>query len=141
MVRNFQEVTMSRRILYCVLLVVALAGAGCDMPNDGKVRGSCNDILFSCVCEDYIGSYWTEENMKLQCSSNTAFFSLDACNYTTLGGCKNASGMPVENIVWVYDEGCDDPFDQETAGYTRESCLAVGGQWVYPADMQDNGTE
>jgi hypothetical protein len=92
-------------------------------------KGSCNNIDYGSQCLDYVGSYWTEEYMKLNCGMGT--FSLDACPYTTVGGCQFGSGTMMETIMWSYDYGGDPVI--ESAPYAQGACNSItGGAWVLP---------
>jgi hypothetical protein len=94
------------------------------------VRGSCNAIPFGSTCVDYIGSLWTEEQMRLNCGGSNTSFSLDACPYSDLGGCRATKGTITETIIWNYPYG-GQPFTEEDAGYAAMACNALTvGSWV-----------
>jgi len=38
-----------------------------DKKSGGKAKGSCDAIADSSTCIEYYGSFWTEQQMKLQC--------------------------------------------------------------------------
>lgn len=144
---------------YLALLFVTgtliISGAGCaaDVPDSQNinytedvlplieetkptvaVRGSCNVIAASSHCEDYIGSMWTEEQMKLQCEG-TGTWSADACPYSDNGGCRVGKETIVENILWSYPYG-GSPMTGEELGYEIQACEALEPTaWVMPDDL------
>ena len=139
--------------IFVVAATLLVVGFGCsDMPKDqqvdyeedikplieekstGKVRGSCNMIDKGSKCLDYIGSLWTEQQMRLNCQGG-GDFSLNACPYAELGGCRNAKDTITENIIWTYNYG-GEPSTPESLPYERGACdILEISEWTYPADM------
>jgi len=103
-----------------------------EKTNPYKSRGSCNAIVKGSRCIDYVGSLWTEEQMKLNCQGDGTVFSLDACPYTEVGGCRATPGTITETIAWAYNYG-GDPVDGENAIYAEKACNAIGAaEWAKP---------
>jgi hypothetical protein len=101
---------------------------GPDSGEDYTVRGSCNAIGEGSTCVEYVGSFWTKENARLNCSSASAF-STSACPRPVLGGCRIGAGSATEIITWHYSYG-GDPYT-EVIQYATMSCNALpGGQWT-----------
>lgn len=96
-----------------------------------NVRGSCNVIAESSTCLDYIGSIWTEEQMKLNCQGSGTF-SKNTCPYTEVGGCRTAGDTVAETVIWSYNYG-GQPITPENEQYLAGACNALApGQWVTP---------
>lgn len=150
--------TRSLYVVPCyVFIFLTLLGSGCsgDMPKNqqvdyeadvkplieeanptNKVRGSCNVIDSKSTCIDFIGSVFTQDRMKLSCAEGT--FSLDACPYSDLGGCRATAGTISESIAWSYDYG-GQPIEKEEVQYMMGACNNLqAGQWVTPADLLKN---
>lgn len=138
-------------ILFASLLIL---GAGCsdELPegqqidyeedvkplieeNTGhKVRGSCDVIATASHCEDYIGSIWTEDQMRLNCGG-VGTFSLNSCAYSDNGGCMIARDTVTENIMWSYPTG-GQPITGEELKYEIMACDALAGaEWVMPESL------
>lgn len=106
-----------------------------EKTNSSKVKGSCNAIDFGSNCIDYIGSIWTEEQMKLNCQGANVKFSLDACPYPENGGCRMTGGTVSETIAWTYPYG-GDPISGEVLEMTKSACnINPLGEWVMPDDL------
>ena len=102
-----------------------------------KVRGSCNLIAKSSSCLDYIGSFWTEENMKPNCAGAGAW-SKNTCPYSDRGGCQTGGGTVMEAVVWSYGHG-GQPISIEEAGYMAGACNAIiMSKWVTPEIFLEN---
>ncbi|MDP1760416.1 MAG: hypothetical protein Q8L01_03165, partial [Candidatus Woesebacteria bacterium] len=102
-----------------------------EVDSSAKVRGSCNIIESSSTCVDYIGSIWTEQQMKLNCQGVGAF-SLDACPYPDFGGCANTPETISENIIWFYPYG-GEAFTAEEIVYAQMACNALDiSKWTTP---------
>jgi hypothetical protein len=99
-----------------------------------KVRGSCNVIAQASHCMDYIGSLWTEEQMKLNCGG-AGVFSLDACPYSENGGCLNGRDTIGEDVIWSYPYG-GQPITGEDLKYESMACDALEvSEWVTPDSL------
>ncbi|HLD31748.1 MAG TPA: hypothetical protein VJB37_02535 [Patescibacteria group bacterium] len=99
---------------------------------DWKVRGSCNAIAQASTCVDYVGSLWTEEQMKLNCQG-AGNFSLDACPYSEIGGCNTGLETIAEVVLWSYQYGgapVEEP--QYAAGACNNLPMA---KWVLPDEL------
>jgi len=108
-----------------------------EKTNPAKSRGSCNAIDFGSVCIDYIGSMWTEQQMKLNCQGAGRVFSKNGCPYSEVGGCRSTPGAIPETIAWSYNYG-GDPITAENVQYASGACnqLAPIAQWVSkPEDL------
>ncbi|MFH2062890.1 MAG: hypothetical protein ABIJ46_01925, partial [bacterium] len=98
------------------------------------VRGSCNVIETSSHCQDYIGSIWTEQRMRLECEG-VGTFSFDACPYSDNGGCRSTPDTITDNVLWSYPYG-GQPIDAESARYETMACNALEiANWVHPEDL------
>ncbi|RJQ34287.1 hypothetical protein C4566_02285 [Candidatus Parcubacteria bacterium] len=106
-----------------------------EKTNSSKTKGSCNAIAFGSNCIDYIGSIWTEEQMRLNCQGANVSFSLDACPYPENGGCRMTGGTISETIAWTYPYG-GDPISGEVLEMTKGACdINPLGEWVMPDDL------
>lgn len=98
----------------------------------GSVNGSCS-FLPESRCMDYIGSFWTRQQMELNCQG-AGIFSTNTCPYPELGGCKTTGGTITEAVMWTYDA--------EGLIYQQGVCNANPmGEWVLPAyeaSLQEN---
>jgi len=98
-----------------------------EVDRDGKVRGSCS-VIDKNSCLDYIGSFWTKEQMELNCKG-TGILSLETCPYSEVGGCRVGANTVSENVVWSY-------LSQEEASYQAKSCNAIPiSSWVTPDEL------
>ena len=103
-----------------------------DPNGDGKVKGSCNSVAENSVCIDYMGSFWTEEQMKLNCTGPEVSFSKNTCPYPEIGGCKSGGGTITEIIIWYYPYG-GEPITGELIDITRQVCnVTYMSQWTMP---------
>jgi hypothetical protein len=135
-------------VLFCALLM--LSSCGGDSPSGlsedevfdlteeigstTKVRGSCNAIAAKSTCMDYFGSFWTEQQMRLNCSGPGVSFSKDACPYTELGGCNTGTGTITDAVAWHYSRGAH-AFNAETAAHAARVCNNTSlSKWVKPED-------
>ncbi|HCC22069.1 hypothetical protein A2480_04230 [Candidatus Uhrbacteria bacterium RIFOXYC2_FULL_47_19] len=138
-----------------LLPALLLIGGGCteDLPEDqaidyqedvqplieeinpsNLVRGSCNMIATGSHCQDYIGSIWTEQAMRLQCEG-VGTFSLGTCPYSENGGCRATAGTITDNVLWSYPYG-GEPITGENVRYEAMACNAIEGvQWITPEDL------
>jgi hypothetical protein len=102
-----------------------------EVGSEYKVRGSCNTISDKSHCLDYIGSFWTDEQMQLNCGG-AGVFSKNTCPYTDLGGCQTSGGTFMEAVIWAYGHG-GQPISKEESGYEAMACNANPmGNWVTP---------
>ncbi len=93
-----------------------------------RAKGSCNLIGEGSTCIEYIGSFWTGANAKLNCSSAAAF-SASPCPRPALGGCNVSAGTGTEIVTWHYGYG-GDPYT-EVIGYAASACNALpGARWI-----------
>jgi len=67
-------------------------------------RGSCDLIAEASTCIEYIGSFWTDQQMRLHCES-TGIFSKDPCPSGMVGGCNIGEGVISDMITWFYLQG------------------------------------
>jgi hypothetical protein len=105
-----------------------------EVNEEYKVRGSCDTIGSSSHCLDYVGSFWTEEQMTLNCQG-AGTFKKTTCPYSTNGGCRAGGGTMVETIVWSYDYG-GNPITGENVQYETMACNANPvAQWTLPDDL------
>jgi len=93
-----------------------------------KAKFSCNLINDGSTCIEYIGSFWTKDNAKLNCSSASAF-AAKPCPRPALGGCRLNADTSNEIVTWHYSYG-GDPYT-EVLPYATKSCEALpGGHWI-----------
>ena len=139
--------------LLCSSVSIALlmvSGCGSDSPSGlredevfdlaeetgstNRVRGSCNAIAAKSTCLDYFGSFWTEQQMRLNCTGSGVSFSLNACPYSDLGGCNTGAGTIADSVAWHYDRGAH-AFNAQTAAEAAMVCNATPlSRWVKPED-------
>jgi hypothetical protein len=102
-----------------------------EIEGEYQVRGSCNTINDKSHCLDYIGSFWTEQQMELNCGA-AGTFSKNTCPYSNNGGCQAGAGTITESVVWSYDYG-GQPITGENVKYEAMACDANPlGKWVTP---------
>lgn len=103
-----------------------------EIDGDGKVKGSCNSVAQNSVCIDYMGSFWSNEQMKLNCSGPEVSFSKNTCPYSEIGGCKSGGGTMTEIVIWYYPYG-GEPITGELIDITQKVCNATwASQWTMP---------
>ncbi len=108
-----------------------------EIDGNGKIKGSCSALAES-TCIDYIGSLWTEEQMKLNCSGDGMTFSKNTCKYSELGGCNMGPGTITEIVTWHYKEG-NAGFNEESVIYAAGACNALPiAKWIKPEDLLPN---
>jgi hypothetical protein len=139
---------MKIKYLFLCLLVLPLIGAGCTPEQmedpqaavevmdlleefeEREFRGSCNAIAAKSTCVDYVGSFWTKEQMELNCQGPEVVFNETTCPYSTLGGCAATPDTMTETIAWSYDYG-GQPLSAEEAGYQAMACNTISiSKWV-----------
>lgn len=97
----------------------------------GKVHGSCNMISTGSHCLDYIGSIWTEQQMRLNCQG-AGEFSFNTCPYTEQGGCQATADTISETILWSYNYG-GSPITADVLPFEQAACNTnPAAQWVLP---------
>jgi len=97
-------------------------------PEPERIGGSCNMISKTSTCIDYVGSFWTETQMKYNCYSGTVSFS--SCPGGNIGGCNVLKGSPTETIIWMYPYG-GSPISSDTVSSAKPSCdVNPMGNWV-----------
>jgi hypothetical protein len=143
--------------LLILLIPLLLVGAGCnsnsstpeedveegievvedlleETGDEYKVRGSCDTIATASHCLDYIGSFWTEEQMSLNCKGGGTY-SKTTCPYSDNGGCRAGAGTITENVIWSYDRG-GNPISGENVVYEAKACDANPlADWVTPDQL------
>lgn len=94
-----------------------------------RAKASCNRIADASTCVEYIGSYWSEANARLNCGDNSAFLT-KACPRPAIGGCNLGGGTSNEIVTWHYNYG-GDPYNDEVKPYAIKSCSALpAGRWI-----------
>lgn len=102
-----------------------------------QVRGSCNTINDKSACMDYIGSFWTEEQMKLNCGSEGTW-SKNTCPYSEVGGCRLGAGTMAETVIWNFKHG-GQPFPMEALPSAQKVCnVSPGSSWVTSEDLYES---
>ena len=73
-----------------------------DEKETGAVsRGSCDVITEGSTCIEYVGSFWTDQQMELNCQG-AGVFSKSPCPAGMAGGCNIGEGVPSDMITWFY---------------------------------------
>ncbi len=76
-----------------------------DKKSDGSAaRGSCNAVSAASTCIEYIGSIWSDQQMRLNCEGS-GIFSKSPCPEGMKGGCNIGEGIPSDMVTWFYLEG------------------------------------
>lgn len=99
-----------------------------------RVRGSCDAIAAKSTCIDYFGSFWTEQQMRLNCTGPGVAFSLNACPHTELGGCNTGAGTITDAVLWHYGRGAQAFSVQDAADAERVCNQTPLARWVKPED-------
>jgi hypothetical protein len=98
-------------------------------PEEERRGGSCNAIAKTSTCIDYIGSFWTETQMRYSCSYS-GIFSFDLCETGSIGGCNVGKGSFSDMIIWMYPYG-GSPIATDTAKSAKPTCdMNPMGTWV-----------
>ena len=98
-------------------------------PKEERRGGSCNAIAKTSTCIDYIGSFWTETQMKYSCSYSGTF-SFESCETGSIGGCNVGKGSFNDMIIWMYSYG-GAPIAVDTAKSAKPACdMNPMGNWV-----------
>jgi len=98
-------------------------------PEEERRGGSCNAIAKTSTCIDYIGSFWTETQMRYSCSYSGTF-SFDLCETGSIGGCNIGKGSFNDMIIWMYPYG-GSPIAADTAKSAKPACdMNPMGTWV-----------
>lgn len=138
--------------IFLLVAAMALVAGGCPTNPDGtgevdyeddvkplieeideeyKVRGSCNVIAEKSTCVDYVGSFWNDQQIDLNCGG-AGTYSTNTCPYSDRGGCVSAPGTMTEMVIWSYGHG-GQPISVEEAGYQAQACNALPvSNWVGP---------
>ena len=89
---------------------------------------SCNSISETSICVEYIGSFWTEQQMKFACY--TWIFSYEPCESGNIGGCNIWKNSFTEMIIWMYPYGWS-PISADNVDSAKPSCdINPLGTWV-----------
>ena len=114
-----------------------LAGEGLKETGKRTVYGSCNDIPNSSNCIDYVGSMWKDNNSaELNCGEDRNF-STNACPYSEFGGCQMNSGLVMELIAWVYEEGPGE-YTSESVQHAAAACNSMpNSKWITPESFSE----
>ncbi len=105
-------------------------GSGEEVSNSNyyknKARGSCNVVERGSTCVEYIGSFWTWDNIVPNCTG-AGTPSQSACPRPFMGGCNMGQGTLAEIITWHY-EGL---YDAENIQHAARVCNALPtASWV-----------
>jgi len=91
--------------------------------------GSCNAIAKTSTCIDYVGSFWTETQMKYSCSYS-GIFSFEPCEAGSIGGCNVGKGSFNDMIIWMYPYG-GSPIANDTVKSAKPACdMNPMGNWL-----------
>lgn len=100
-----------------------------DKLKEERRGGSCDMIAKTSTCIDYIGSFWTETQMKYSCSYSGTF-SFDSCKTGSIGGCNVGKGGFNDMIIWMYSYG-GSPISSDTVKSAKPACdMNPMGTWV-----------
>ena len=100
-----------------------------NTPEEERRGGSCNAIEKTSTCIDYIGSFWTETQMKYACSYSGTF-SFEKCETGSIGGCNVGKGSFNDMTIWMYPYG-GSPISSDTVESAKPSCdMNPMGAWV-----------
>jgi len=95
----------------------------------GKAKGSCYAIESSSTCMEYYGSFWSEQQIKLQCQG-AGTFSKDPCPEDMAGGCNTGVGTMADMVAWMYTRGGGE-IDAESMKYAKMACDAtMASKWI-----------
>ncbi len=106
-----------------------------EINGDNLIKGSCNMISIGSNCVDFVGSFWTQEQMELSCSAPGYEFSNLTCPYSEYGGCMATPNTVSESVAWIYGYG-GVSYTAEEAMYAQMACNALEvSTWVTPETM------
>ncbi len=90
---------------------------------------SCDAIDSSSTCLEYVGSFWTKQQMELNCS-DSGIFSTKPCTEGMKGGCNVGAGTMTDMVTWFYLTGGGE-INEESMKYAALACNANPlGRWV-----------
>lgn len=91
-------------------------------------RGSCDAIAEASTCLEYYGSFWTETQMKYNCS-DSGIFSTKPCVDGYLGGCNVGKGGANDMVTWFYNIGGSPMGD--SIQYAEKACnMTLMSSWI-----------
>ena len=98
-------------------------------PEEKSPSRSCNSIAKMSTCIDYIGSFWTETQMKYACQYSGTL-SPEPCETGSIGGCNVGKGSFNDMIIWMYSYG-GAPIAADSAKSAKPACdMNPMGNWV-----------
>mgnify|MGYP007050445082 CR=1 FL=1 len=100
-----------------------------DKKSGGKAKGSCDAIADSSTCIEYYGSFWTEQQMKLQCQW-AGTFSKKWCPSDMAWWCNTAMWTQADMVAWMYLRWGGE-IDAEWLKYAKMACDAtMASKWI-----------
>ncbi len=92
-------------------------------------KGSCDAIEKASTCIEYVGSFWTDQQMKTNCEG-AGRFSKDSCPEGMAGGCNVGEGVPSDMISWFYLYGGGE-ITKESLKSAKGACEATPmSKWI-----------
>ncbi|MBT3816860.1 MAG: hypothetical protein HOE80_04715 [Candidatus Magasanikbacteria bacterium] len=92
------------------------------------IGGSCNLIAKTSTCLEYVGQFWTEEQMGYNCYEGT--LSFDPCEHGEIGGCDIGKNSMTEMVIWMYPYGAS-PISAKDAEAAKPTCdINPMGTWI-----------
>ena len=97
--------------------------------NEEFTAVSCDSISKMSTCVDYIGSFWTQQQMVYACEYS-GVLSDKPCKSGSIGGCQVGKGGFNDMIIWMYSYG-GQPIAGSTAKSAKPACdMNPMGNWV-----------
>jgi len=90
---------------------------------------TCNSVNDNSICIEYIGSIWTDDQMKSSCK-NLGKLSNDPCPSNVAGGCKIGAGTKGEMVNWFYLGGKAQVTVDSLKVSERVCKLNPKGKWI-----------
>ncbi len=95
-----------------------------------KLKGSCNSLPDNPVCIEYFGSFWTDQQMELNCS-DSGVFSKEPCPTGMFGGCNTGAGLANDFVAWMYPSPDAGALGNEIAKAAQMACDGlVTSRWL-----------
>ena len=106
-----------------------------DLPSEPKttpsaphIGGSCDLIAKTSTCLEYVGQFWTEEQMGYNCYEGT--LSFEPCERGEIGGCDIGENSMTEMVIWMYPYGAS-PITAKDAQAAKPTCdMNPMGTWI-----------
>jgi hypothetical protein len=92
-------------------------------------RGSCDAIAESSTCLEYVGDFWTVDQMRNNCA-DSGVFSTKPCPTGSAGGCNLGNGTISDMITWFYLSGGGGITESSLKSAQQVCDMNPMGRWI-----------